>query len=113
METTNQLQLYSISAAAKLLHLGKDAVYGLIAKGKIGFIEIGKRKKIPYQELVRFQSEVIVRGTVAKTNLQQLRSVSQSILSPSKNSSIEFDGKSFINKKLMETKWQLSESATG
>lgn len=57
MEATNQLQLYSISAAAKLLHLGKDAVYDLVADGKIGYIPIGKRKKIPYQELVRFQNE--------------------------------------------------------
>jgi excisionase family DNA binding protein len=55
MEANNQLQLYSINAAAKVLHLGKGTVYRLVADGRIGFIEIGKRKKIPYQELVRFQ----------------------------------------------------------
>ena len=59
MEATNQLQLYSINAAAKVLHLGKDAVYRLVADGRIGFIEVGKRKKIPYQELVRFQNDSI------------------------------------------------------
>jgi excisionase family DNA binding protein len=56
---TNHLKLYSINAAARVLCLGKDAVYKLVADGIIGFIEIGKRKKIPYQELVRFQSESV------------------------------------------------------
>jgi excisionase family DNA binding protein len=49
----NQLKLYSISAAAKALGLGKDTVYGFVANRKIEFIKIGKRKKITYQELVR------------------------------------------------------------
>ncbi|MDR3668787.1 MAG: hypothetical protein P4L35_18265 [Ignavibacteriaceae bacterium] len=53
---TNHLKLYSINAEARVLCLGKDAVYKLVANGIIGFIEIGKRKKIPYQELVRFHS---------------------------------------------------------
>jgi len=61
MEATNQLKLYSISAAAKVLSLWKDTLYRLVADGKIGFIEIGKRKKIPYNELVRFQTESIQR----------------------------------------------------
>ena len=61
MEASTQLQMYSISAAAKVLHLGKDTVYSLIAAGKIGYISIGKRKKIPYQELVRFQSDTVKR----------------------------------------------------
>ncbi|MBI2417225.1 MAG: helix-turn-helix domain-containing protein [Ignavibacteriales bacterium] len=57
----NQLQLYSINAAARVLHLGKDTVYKLVADGKIGYIAIGKRKKIPYQELVRFS---FIRGEI-------------------------------------------------
>jgi len=61
MEATNQLKLYSISAAAKVLAVGKDALYRLVADGKIGFIEIGKRKKIPFNELVRFQNENVKR----------------------------------------------------
>ena len=66
MEATNQLKLYSITEAARALALGKDAVYDLVAKGKIGYIEIGKRKKIPYQELVRFQNESVMRLPVDK-----------------------------------------------
>lgn len=61
MEASNQLQLYSINAAAKVLHLGKDAVYKLVDEGRLGYIPIGKRKKIPYEELVRFQSEDVIR----------------------------------------------------
>jgi excisionase family DNA binding protein len=59
---TNQLKLYSILAASKVLCLGRDTVKRLIAEGKIGYIEIGKSKKIPYQELVRFQSENLKRN---------------------------------------------------
>jgi excisionase family DNA binding protein len=66
MEATNQLKLYSISAAAKSLSLGKDAVYKLVADGKIGYVEIGKRKKIPYSELVRFQTENVIRQPEVK-----------------------------------------------
>ena len=65
MEALNHLELYSISAAAKVLVLGKDALYRLVADGKIGYIEIGKRKKIPYQELVRFQNDNVMRLPVA------------------------------------------------
>jgi excisionase family DNA binding protein len=67
MEVTNQLQLYSISAAARVLHIGKDTMYKLVADGKIGFIAIGRRKKIPYQELVRFQNETITRTPITPT----------------------------------------------
>ena len=61
---TNQLKLYSILAASKVLCQGRDTVKRLIADEKIGNIEIGKSKKIPYQELVRFQTENIKRNPV-------------------------------------------------
>ena len=64
---TNRLKLYSISAAAKTLSLGKDRMYRLVEEGKIGYIEMGKRRKIPYQELVRFQNENTIQKCIPKT----------------------------------------------
>lgn len=66
MEATNQLKFYSISSAARALSLRKDAVYKLVADARLGYVEIGKRKKIPYSELVRFQTENVIRQPVIK-----------------------------------------------
>ncbi|MBK7867201.1 MAG: excisionase family DNA-binding protein [Ignavibacteriales bacterium] len=52
---TNEKQLLAVSRAAKVLHLGKDTMYKLIEEGKIGYIAIGKRKKIPTSELDGFK----------------------------------------------------------
>lgn len=53
----NTLELLSISSAARKLAIGKDTMYRLINEGKIGFIQIGKRKKITFSELLRFQND--------------------------------------------------------
>jgi excisionase family DNA binding protein len=50
----NNLHLYSIAQAAKLLHIGRDTLHTLIAQGKIGVIKILKRNKISQVELERF-----------------------------------------------------------
>ena len=58
MEENNvEIKLYSISAAAKSMCISRDALRNLINVGKIGYIQIIKNKKIPHQELVRFQKE--------------------------------------------------------
>jgi excisionase family DNA binding protein len=55
METI--LKLYSLSEAAEALCVGRDALRSLIAAGKIGYILVGNSKRIPHQELVRFQHD--------------------------------------------------------
>jgi excisionase family DNA binding protein len=57
----NNLQLYSVAQAAKLLHIGRDTLHKLIAQGKIGVIKISKHKKISHSELERFIAESSVR----------------------------------------------------
>ena len=57
----NHLELLSITAAARKLAIGKDTMYSLISEGRIGYIEIGKRKKITLGELIRFHNESIKR----------------------------------------------------
>lgn len=55
------LKLYSISSAAKLMGICRDSVRAFLAKGDLGYISIGKRKKIAQNELVRFQKEGTIR----------------------------------------------------
>ena len=56
-----QLKLYSLSEAATAMGIGRDSLRTLISVGRIGYISIGNSKRIPHQELVRFQSENTVR----------------------------------------------------
>ena len=58
---SNRLKLFSITEAAAVMGIGRDTLRSLLADGKIGFILVGHSKKIPYQELIRFQTESIVR----------------------------------------------------
>jgi len=57
----NNLRLYSIAQAAKMLGVGRDTLNSLIAQGKIGVIKILKRNKISYNELDHFMQENTVR----------------------------------------------------
>ncbi len=63
MEENNELKLYSISAAAKELSIRKDTLINLIETGKIGVIELGKRRKVPHLELIQF-----IKSNTAKVN---------------------------------------------
>ena len=59
METS--LKLYSLSEAAEALCVGRDALRSLITAGKIGYVLVGNSKRIPHQELIRFQLDNTVR----------------------------------------------------
>jgi excisionase family DNA binding protein len=61
LQTEDQLKLYSLSVAASLMGIGRDSLRKLIYQGKIGYISIGKSKRIPHQELVRFQTDNTLR----------------------------------------------------
>ena len=89
-------ELLAVSRAAKILHLGKDTIYKLIAEGKIGFIEIGKRKKIPYTELQSFQ----IRSLTYTKNEPETEHLSNmeidQFLFPDKKSKNSFNANDFI-----------------
>jgi len=53
------LKLLSLTEVARLLGIGKDNVYSMLRAGQLGFIEIGKRKKIPVLEIQNY----IIRQT--------------------------------------------------
>lgn len=50
----NTYRLFSISEVARMLGVGKDTIYNLLQTGQLGFIVIGKRKKIPVIEVKNF-----------------------------------------------------------
>lgn len=54
IDSIEQVKLLSISRVARILGLRTEAVDSLINNGKIRAIFIGKRKKIPFVEIVRF-----------------------------------------------------------
>ncbi len=56
-----QLKLYSLSEAASAMGIGRDSLRELISQGKIGYIVVGKSKRISYQELIRFQLDNTIR----------------------------------------------------
>ncbi len=62
MSENDLIKLLSINSAASKLGLGKDSVYRLVETGKLGYIQIGKRKKISYQEIIRFITESTERN---------------------------------------------------
>ena len=64
-ETNNNLRLYSLSQAAKLLGIGRDTIRTLLTNGKIGYIETLKNKKISHLELERFIKESTVKADVS------------------------------------------------
>lgn len=72
MEATNPLKLYSLSAAAKAMCMGRDTLRDFIADGKIGYIIVGKSRRITYKELLRFQDD----NTVRKTEVRESNSCS-------------------------------------
>lgn len=61
MNPIEQLILLSPRQVMKQLHLGALAVDELIESGRLGALTIGKRKKIPRQELERFIQESTLR----------------------------------------------------
>lgn len=63
----NNLRLYSVVQAAKMLGIGRDTLNSLIAQGKIGVIKILKRNKISYNELDNFMQENTVREIKSST----------------------------------------------
>ncbi len=80
-----ELQIYSLSKAATLMGIGKETLYQLIDQGRIGFIAFGKRKHIPYSEIIKFIHSNTVYNTTSTDTLAWSEDKS------STKASIEFD----------------------
>lgn len=63
MEQNNEIKLISMSKAAGLMHIGKERLYALVNEGKIGWIIMGKKRFIPYTEIVRYINDSIQYAT--------------------------------------------------
>jgi len=53
-DSNDELELYSLSKAAKTLHIGYDKIKELVEEGKIGVVNINGSKKISRKELNKF-----------------------------------------------------------
>jgi excisionase family DNA binding protein len=66
------IRLYSISEAAKEMHIGKTQLYMLINEGRLGTVKIGKQRKVSHMELIRFirENTVSFSNTVTNRDIQ-------------------------------------------
>ena len=97
----NELELLSIAKTASLLQIGKDTLHSLINEGKIGVILVGKRKKIPYMEIVRFQKESIITGVKDVTPIISDIEIRQILNSPFRRKK-SLRGEEILNKLILE-----------
>ncbi len=93
----DNLRLYSISGAAKALRISKDSLLNEINNGRISYINIRQRKKIPHSELLRYQKDSLVRKKPLASN--------KGIINPrfSKNSKSNLQSREIISKKIVES----------
>ena len=97
----NQLKLYSQSEAAKILCIGRDTLKDFMADGKIGYIIVGKSRRITYMELIRFLSESTIRKTEVREPKYNSDQEVQNYLHKTNNKSISsLGGKEIFNKLL-------------
>lgn len=99
-EDFNNLSLLSISQVSKLLKIRHETVNKLIASGELGFIQINKRKKVPYKELQRFIDEKTVRE---KTEVKREHKFSLS-MKKYESKTEGFDSRQLMNKILAKGK---------
>lgn len=97
---TNEKQLLAVSRAAKVLHVGKDTMYSLINDGKIGYITIGKRKKIPASELDGFKERNLTYGKSETQPANYTPIEIDEFLLPRKKESSKFNANEFISNAL-------------
>lgn len=62
-------KLHSVTQVARILGIGKDNVYKLLESNQLGYIELGKRKKIPAQEIQNFIQKNTKYGTEMKAHV--------------------------------------------
>jgi excisionase family DNA binding protein len=98
LQTEDQLKLYSLSVAASLMGIGRDSLRKLISQGKIGYISIGKSKRIPHRELIRFQTD----NTLRKIEPTTTNTESNSHFIKQINSKVHTRKSNFNSKELMD-----------
>lgn len=90
----NEIKLLTISKAAKEMSIGKERIYKLINEGKIGCINMGKKRFIPHTELVRY----IKDNTQYITSRTDVFEFSKNSNLSTNSSTIEFNSSELFNK---------------
>ena len=60
----DELSLLSISAAARIMKVGKARIYHMIGNKEVGVIELNNTIRIPYAELKRWQENKIKHSAI-------------------------------------------------
>jgi len=95
----SQLKLYSLSEAASVMGIGRDTLRSLLAEGKVGYILVGRSKRISHQELIRFQLENTVRGIhPVKSKLVSDQDLQKMFKSKDHKAKPTFDSKQLLKK---------------
>ncbi|MDR3593428.1 helix-turn-helix domain-containing protein [Clostridium sp.] len=102
MDSSNQLKLYSLSEAAKVMGIGRDSLRNLIADGKIGTILVGNNKKISHQELIRFQLECTERKLEIRAKSYSEQDIEQTLYRKNKIRVKSIGGEEILNRILRE-----------
>ena len=63
-ERFDELSLLSISAAARIMRVGKARIYNMIENKEVGVIELNNSIRIPYAELKRWQENKIKHSAI-------------------------------------------------
>jgi len=100
-ENNEELKLHSISSAATSLRVGKETIYNLIENGKLGYIQAGKRIKIPHTELIAMQQRELTFNSPSQSQNSSTNQLELLLTSPEK-SGRTFDPDNFISQMLKE-----------
>jgi len=73
------LRLLSVHKVSKILGIRHDSVLKMIRQGKIKFIRIGQRIKIPYINLIRFIDDEAVANKPNVINIPSIEETSRKI----------------------------------
>jgi excisionase family DNA binding protein len=85
-------KLLSITQVAHMLGVGKDTVYNLLHSGQLGFIEIGKRKKVPMMAINNYITQNTKYQTKSERNNRLDDKLLESILYPNHKKMKSIDG---------------------
>ncbi|CAG1769972.1 hypothetical protein BAC3_00693 [uncultured bacterium] len=95
-----QLELLSLAQAARILRISNETLNTLIAHGKIRYLEVGSRKKIPLGELQRYQTEYLIQ--LSAPPVDRLKYIIPSILSPSSKKGEDKNYHHYLSERLKE-----------
>lgn len=67
-DVSENIRLYSISETARKMNVSKQTIYDLISTGKLSYLPIGKRMKIPHIAIRKYINVNLIKKQSAFSN---------------------------------------------